>query len=67
MVVDPYKFEVVVSNLIMHVGFSDVKVTKKSGDDGVDVNAILKNPVCTNLRYLFQVKRLGTSGSVETR
>src|SRR3989344_8660562 len=29
MTVDPYKFEVVVSNLISHVGFSDVKVTKK--------------------------------------
>ncbi len=57
MIVDPYKFEIVVSNLISHVGFSDVKVTKKSGDDGVDVNAILKNPVSTNLKYLFQVKR----------
>jgi hypothetical protein len=57
MVVDPYKFEIVVSNLITHVGFSDVKVTKKSGDEGVDVNAILKNPVSTNLKYLFQVKR----------
>jgi restriction system protein len=57
MTVDPYKFEVVVSNLISHVGFSDVKVTKKSGDDGVDVNAIFKNPVSVDLRYLFQVKR----------
>lgn len=57
MTVDPYKFEVVVSNLISHVGFSDVKVTKKSGDEGVDVNAVLKNPVSVNLRYLFQVKR----------
>lgn len=55
--IDPYKFEVVVSNLISHVGFSDVKVTKKSGDDGVDVNAIFKNPVSVNLNYLFQVKR----------
>lgn len=55
--VDPYKFEVVVSNLISHVGFSDVRVTKKSGDEGVDVNAVLKNPVSVNLRYLFQVKR----------
>lgn len=57
MVVDPYKFEVVVSKLITHVGFSDVKVTKKSGDDGVDVNAILKNPVSIDLNYMFQVKR----------
>jgi len=57
MTVDPYKFEIVVSNLISHVGFSNVKVTKKSGDDGVDVNAILKNPVSIDLNYLFQVKR----------
>lgn len=57
MIVDPYKFEVVVSNLISHVGFSDVKVTKKSGDDGVDVNALLKNSVSVDLRYSFQVKR----------
>ena len=57
MTVDPYKFELVVSNLISHVGFSDVKVTKKSGDEGVDVNALLKNPVSVDLRYSFQVKR----------
>jgi len=57
MTVDPYHFEIVVSNLISHVGFSDVKVTKKSGDDGVDVNALLKNPVSIDLRYSFQVKR----------
>lgn len=57
MTVDPYKFEVVVSNLISHVGFSDVKVTKKSGDEGIDVNALLKNPVSIDLRYSFQVKR----------
>ena len=57
MTVDPYKFEMVISNLISHVGFSDVKVTKKSGDEGVDVNALLKNPVSVYLRYSFQVKR----------
>lgn len=57
MTVDPYKFEVVVSNLVSHVGFSDVKVTKKSGDDGVDINALLKNPISIDLRYSFQVKR----------
>lgn len=57
MIVDPYKFEIVISNLISHVGFSDVKVTKKSGDEGVDVKAVLKNPVSVELEYLFQVKR----------
>lgn len=57
MLVDPYKFEIVVSELVTHVGFSDVKVTKKSGDDGIDVKAILKNPISKDLRYVFQVKR----------
>lgn len=57
MMVNPYKFEIVVSNLITHVGFSEVKVTKKSGDEGVDVNAVLKNPVSADIKYLFQVKR----------
>lgn len=57
IIVDPYKFEIVVSNLISHVGFSDVRVTKKSGDEGVDVNALLKNPISVDLRYSFQVKR----------
>jgi len=57
MGVDPYRFEVLVSKLISHVGFFDVKVTKKSGDEGVDVNAFLRNPVSIDLRYSFQVKR----------
>lgn len=57
IVVDPYKFEFVVSHLVTHIGFSDVKVTKKSGDGGIDVLATLTNPVSTNLHYLFQVKR----------
>lgn len=57
MIIDPYEFEHVISRLISHVGFTDVKVTKKSGDDGVDVNAILKNPVSVDLQYAIQVKR----------
>jgi HJR/Mrr/RecB family endonuclease len=57
MLVDPYKFEIVVSKLVSHVGFLDVKVTKKSGDEGVDVNAIFRNPISSELLYLFQVKR----------
>lgn len=57
ILVDPYVFEVIISKLVDHVGFNDVKVTKKSGDDGVDVNAVLKNPISTDLVFLFQVKR----------
>ena|SRR3989344_8592620 len=47
----------VISRLVTHVGFSDVVVTKKSGDDGVDVSAILKNPISIGLKFMFQVKR----------
>ena len=57
ILVDPYKFEMVISRLVTHVGFSDVVVTKKSGDDGVDVSAILKNPISIGLKFMFQVKR----------
>lgn len=57
LTVDPYKFEIVVSKLVTHVGFDEVKVTRKSGDDGIDVSAILKNPIASDLKYLFQVKR----------
>lgn len=57
LTIDPYKFETVMSELIVHVGFRDVEVTKKSGDGGIDINAILTSPIDTNLNYLFQVKR----------
>lgn len=57
MLVDPYEFEELVGELVKYAGFSSVRVTKKSGDEGVDVNAILENPIATRLQFLFQVKR----------
>lgn len=35
----PQKFEVFIKHLLVHCGFTDVCVTKFSGDGGVDVNA----------------------------
>ncbi|MEI8232868.1 MAG: restriction endonuclease [bacterium] len=57
MTVNPYEFEVFAGKLISHVGYTNVKVTKKSGDEGVDVSATLKNPISVDLSYSFQVKR----------
>src|SRR3989339_78367 len=57
LTINPYEFEVLMSKLIEYTGFANVKVTKKSGDDGIDVNAFLKHKFSLDLSYQFQVKR----------
>jgi len=57
LTINPYEFEVVMSKLIKHTGFSNVDVTKKSGDDGIDINALLKHQFSYDLSYQFQIKR----------
>jgi restriction system protein len=57
LTINPYEFEVLMSKLVSHTGFSDVKVTKKSGDDGIDINAMLIHRFSFDLAYQFQVKR----------
>ncbi|HOX96799.1 MAG TPA: restriction endonuclease [bacterium] len=57
LTINPYEFEVLMSKLIEHTGFVNVGVTKKSGDDGIDVNAFLKHRFSLDLSYQFQVKR----------
>lgn len=57
MTINPYQFENMMGGLVTSIGFSDVKVTKKSGDEGVDIFATMKNPLSVNLQFLFQVKR----------
>lgn len=57
LTINPYEFEVLISKLIEHTGFVNVEVTKKSGDDGIDVNAFLKHRFSLDLSYKFQVKR----------
>lgn len=57
LTINPYEFEILMAKLIKHTGFNNVEVTKKSGDDGIDINALLKHRFSFNLNYQFQVKR----------
>lgn len=45
------------AKLIKRAGFLDVEVTKKSGDDGIDINALLRHIFSFDLSYQFQIKR----------
>ena len=57
LIINPYEFENLMAKLIEHAGFMNVDVTKKSGDDGIDVNAFLKHNFSLDLSYQFQIKR----------
>lgn len=57
LTINPYEFEILMAKLIEHTGFTEVKITKKSGDDGIDANAFLKHKFSFDLNYQFQVKR----------
>ncbi|MCK5305905.1 MAG: restriction endonuclease [Candidatus Omnitrophica bacterium] len=57
LTINPYEFEGLMAKLIEHTGFIDVKVTKKSGDDGIDISAFLRHRFSLDLNYQFQVKR----------
>jgi hypothetical protein len=57
LTINPYEFENIMAKLIEHTGFIDVGVTKKSGDDGIDVNALLRHNLSLDLSYQFQIKR----------
>lgn len=57
LIINPYEFENIMAKLIEHTGFMNVGVTKKSGDDGIDVNALLRHNFSLDLNYQFQIKR----------
>lgn len=57
LIINPYEFENIMAKLIEHTGFINVGVTKKSSDDGIDVNALLRHDFSLDLNYQFQVKR----------
>lgn len=57
LIINPYEFENLMAKLIKHTGFINVGVTKKSGDDGIDVNALLRHNFSLDLSYQFQIKR----------
>lgn len=55
-VMDPYKFETLVKDLLDAMGYEDVEVTKQSGDKGVDVVATHQFGI-TQIKEVVQVKR----------
>jgi len=57
---DPFAFEMLVSTLFLTLGYKRVVVTKRSGDSGIDVKAILAVEGVGNIRTCIQVKRQQT-------
>jgi len=61
---DPYAFERLTQYLLRECGFNDVRVTKKSGDGGLDGTATLKLEGIFSFHVAFQCKRYqGVVGS----
>jgi restriction system protein len=55
-VMDPYRFEVLIKDLLEAMDYEDVVVTKQSGDKGIDVVATYQFGI-TQIREVVQVKR----------
>lgn len=65
---DPYGFERLAQRLLRECGFSDVQVTKKSGDGGIDGNGKLAINGIFSFHVAFQCKRYkGSVGAGEIR
>lgn len=65
---NPYSFEKLAQRVLRESGFDDVKVTKKSGDGGIDGTGKLKINGIISFNIAFQCKRYqGTVGSPEIR
>lgn len=61
-------FERLCQRLLRELGFSDVVVTGKSGDGGIDGHGVLEVNPLVSMRVLFQCKRYqGSVGSKEVR
>jgi restriction system protein len=54
---DAYQFEFLVSDLLKKLGYANVRVTKRSGDKGIDVLADLTMDGITHVKTAVQVKR----------
>ena len=66
--IDPYAFEKLAQRLLRECGFSDVQVTKKSGDGGIDGTGKLKIQGIFSFNVAFQCKRYkGLVGASEIR
>lgn len=65
---NPYAFERLTQRLLRECGFYDIKVTKKSGDGGIDGTGKLKINGVFSFNIAFQCKRYkGTVGAPEIR
>ncbi len=54
---DAYQFEYLISDLLKAIGYESVEVTRRSGDQGIDVSANLTMEGITNVKTVIQVKR----------
>lgn len=66
--VDPYDFEIVIKQVFEKFEFVNVEVTRRSGDSGIDINAVVSDANCFfgGTWVQIQVKRWRHSvGSVE--
>ena len=65
---DPYAFERLAQRLLRECGFSDVQVTKRSGDGGIDGTGKLRIQGIFSFNVAFQCKRYkGQVGAAEIR
>lgn len=66
--IDPYAFEKLAQRLLRECGFSDVEVTKKSGDGGIDGTGKLRINGIFSFNVAFQCKRFkGQVGAPQIR
>ena len=65
---DPFAFERLIQRVLRESGFTDVEVTKRSGDGGIDGYGKLKINGVISFNIAFQCKRYqGTVGAPEIR
>ena len=66
--INPYAFERLAQRLLRECGFSDVEVTKKSGDGGIDGTGKLRINGIFSFNVAFQCKRYkGNVGAAQIR
>jgi restriction system protein len=53
---NPYKFEIMIKDLLVEMGYEDVEVTQASNDKGVDVVGRIQNGI-SEIKEVIQVKR----------
>jgi hypothetical protein len=59
---DPIAFEWLIGALLFKLGYTNVNVTKRSGDGGIDVTAKLVAGGITNINTAIQAKRMRSVG-----